>query len=309
PLPPPFSPGPRNPFGVPDVSDPYGEDVRRFAAGTQLRGDPADPNASAWAKQAPDGKHGSLDGTWSGRWSQGTGTARIRESGERLYVLYTDLTGSLAGRSWLLEAVREGPNRLVGRWVQVGTPHDTGPYVGLIVNDERIDGTWSGGTRWDFRRALGTSLHSPGGLRNPFGVPDVLDPYGADVRSFAARIRLLGGSSDQNASQWAERAPDGKRGSLDGTWSGRWTHGNGKAQVREANGRLYVLYTDSTGRMAGRTWLLEAIREGGNRLVGRWVQLANPSDTGPFVGIIVDDERIDGTWGGGARWDFRRQLR
>ena len=56
--------------------------------------------------------------------------------------------------TWLLEAVKEGKDRLVGRWVQVGNANDTGPFVGLIVNGERIDGTWSEDRRWDFRRKL-----------------------------------------------------------------------------------------------------------------------------------------------------------
>lgn len=62
--------------------------------------------------------------------------------------------------------------------------------------------------------------------------------------------------------------------------------------------------------MTGSTWLLEAAMEPGGRLVGRWVQVGNPRDTGPFIGLIVDEERIDGVWdwSGRSRWDFRRKL-
>jgi len=76
--------------------------------------------------------------------------------GDRLFVLYTDHSGSMAGRSWLLEAKIVLGGRLIGSWVQVGNPNDTGPFVGRIVGDERIDGVWSwdGRERWDFRRRL-----------------------------------------------------------------------------------------------------------------------------------------------------------
>ena len=84
-------------------------------------------------------------------------------------------------------------------------------------------------------------------------------------------------------------------------------HWDGQGQGGQ--GSVRWLYTDDEGRLKGKTWLLEAVKEGKDRLVGRWVQVGNPKDTGPFVGLIVDDERIDGTWGSDARWDFRRKLK
>ncbi len=149
-----------------------------------------------------------------------------------------------------------------------------------------------------------------GGVRNPFGVEDVRDPYGDDIRRFVARARLSGGSSDRNAPQWAPRAANSASGELDGDWFSRWAVGTfGGARIQLIGDRLFALYTDDTGRMAGRTWILEAIRED-NRLVGRWVQVGNPRDTGPFFGVIVSNERIDGiwNWAGNERWDFRRRL-
>jgi hypothetical protein len=139
----------RNPFNVEDVQDPYGEDVKKYAAGVKVRGGDKDPNAEQWVKKETEGKPGSLDGDWSGRWEDGSGTAKVRVIKDRVFVLYTD-----GNATWLLEAVREGKDRLVGRWVQVGNANDTGPFVGLIVNDERIDGTWGEGNRWDFRRKI-----------------------------------------------------------------------------------------------------------------------------------------------------------
>ncbi len=145
--------------------------------------------------------------------------------------------------------------------------------------------------------------------RNPFGVADVTDPYGDDVKQFAGKVKLAGDAKDKNAEQWVKKETEGKAGSLDGEWAGRWESGTGTAKVKVVKDRFYVLYTDDEGRLKGKTWLLEAVKEGKDRLVGRWVQVGNPKDTGPFVGLIVDDERIDGTWGSDARWDFRRKLK
>ena len=145
--------------------------------------------------------------------------------------------------------------------------------------------------------------------RNPFNVPDVKDPDGQDVKQFAANVKLPGGDKDKNAEQWVKEATEGKAETLDGDWSGRWESGSGTAKIKVVKDRVYVLYTDTEGQLKGTSWLLEAVKEGKDRLVGRWVQVGNATDTGPYVGLIVGDERIDGTWGGNARWDFRRKLK
>jgi len=145
--------------------------------------------------------------------------------------------------------------------------------------------------------------------RNPFGVADVEDPYGADIKQFAASVHLPGGEQDNNAAQWVTQETTGNAGALDGEWSGRWASGAGTAQIKELRDRVYVLYTENEGRFKGVSWLVEAIKEGKDRLVGRWVRVENPKDTGPYVGLIVQDDRIDGTWGAGERWDFRRKLK
>ncbi|HEY7269985.1 MAG TPA: hypothetical protein VH951_09175 [Dehalococcoidia bacterium] len=154
--------GVRNPFGVPDVVDPVNARVERLAAQISLSGDASDPNAEQWApKPTTVGQSIGLEGDWYGRWAAGTlGMARIKVVGSRLFALYTDYSGSMSGKTWLLEAEMLGNGRLVGSWVQVGYPSDTGPFIGLIVSDERIDGIWSwdGRERWDFRRQLGTEL-------------------------------------------------------------------------------------------------------------------------------------------------------
>ncbi len=146
--------GPRNPFALPDVHDPYGGPTRAATAGIQLTGSADDTNAEMWVTTPTEGQDGSLDGIWFGRWSQGRGEATVKAVGDRLFVLYAETEGTYRGRRWLLEAVREENERLVGRWEEVGRPDNSGHYVGRIIGNERIDGTWGGNARWDFRRLI-----------------------------------------------------------------------------------------------------------------------------------------------------------
>jgi hypothetical protein len=55
---------------------------------------------------------------------------------------------------------------------------------------------------------------------------------------------------------------------------------------------------------AGRA-LIDARRSGSNQLLGRYINLSDPTITRPWVGRIVDNQRIDGCWTNG-RLDFRR---
>jgi len=148
--------------------------------------------------------------------------------------------------------------------------------------------------------------------RNPFGFPDIVAPDGPDVMQLAARIQMPGGPDDRNAPQWAEDvAASGNRDSLNGVWYSRWEAGtSGSSTVRVIGDRLDATYTNQSGRMAGKTWLLEAVIGSDNRLAGRWIQIGNSRDTGPFIGLIVSPERIDGIWSArmSDRWDFRRRL-
>ena len=70
------------------------------------------------------GKHGWTI-TAPGRWSGGSGRAKVHATKDRLFVLYTDVKDGVDGTTWLLEAVRFGKNEVRGRWVQVHyDPHD-----------------------------------------------------------------------------------------------------------------------------------------------------------------------------------------
>jgi hypothetical protein len=147
----------RNPFGVEDLVDPMNPAVQQLADKVFLRGDADDRNAPQWAPVATMRDGGDLDGEWFGRWALGTaGSARVKVIGDRLFALYSDFAGGMSGRSWLLEAQMLSNGQLIGSWIQLGEPNDRGPFVGRIVDGERIDGIWSwdGLHRWDFRRRL-----------------------------------------------------------------------------------------------------------------------------------------------------------
>ena len=147
--------------------------------------------------------------------------------------------------------------------------------------------------------------------RNPFGVPDVAAPDGADVLQLAARVQMPGGPDDRNAPQWSEGITAGNPETLNGEWYSRWEAGtSGSAKIEVIGDRLYAIYTNNSGRLAGKTWLLEAVIGPDKRLAGRWEQVGNSRDSGPFIGLIVSPERIDGIWSElmSDRWDFRRRL-
>jgi hypothetical protein len=139
-------------------------------------------------------------------------------------------------------------------------------------------------------------------MRNPFSVDDVPDPLGADVEAFAANIpKVRELELDENAVAWVAiaTAVDG----IEGAWSSRWRSEDGEwqrgvATLHRANDRTYILFKDSA------TFLIEATQRN-DRLVGRSVNVHNPKDTSPWVGVIVNKFRIDGYWAKG-RWDLRR---
>ena len=108
----------------------------------------------------------------------------------------------------------------------------------------------------------------------------------------------------------------GEQHSILGDWSSRWNGGadptisgdaadqwkQGRAEARIAGGRVYLYFEWNSGARQG---LIDAEREGSQRLVGKYINLSNPAITRPWIGRIVDDRRIDGRWTQG-RLDFRR---
>ena len=154
--------GIRNPFGVMDVPDPNDAEVERFAAGAALGGSANDHNARDWSAAEDSGSRDTIEGNWSSRWNGGAdptirgdaadkwkqGRAEARIAGERVYLLFDWDHGARKG---LIDARREGPRRLVGKYINLSNPAITRPWIGLIVDGCRIDGRWAQG-RLDFRR-------------------------------------------------------------------------------------------------------------------------------------------------------------
>lgn len=152
----------RNPFGVMDVPDPNDREVIAFAAGAILAGSGDDDNARAWTAPGDRIDDHTIEGNWSSRWNGGAdptipgdaedkwkqGRAKVQTAADRVYVLFDWDSGARMG---LIEARREGPERLVGKYINLTDPKITRPWIGLIVSNQRIDGRWSKG-RLDFRR-------------------------------------------------------------------------------------------------------------------------------------------------------------
>ncbi len=153
-----------------------------------------------------------------------------------------------------------------------------------------------------------------GAIRNPFGTNDVPDPDGSDVAAFASTTTLAGSTDDANAMSWP--AGPGSHNPIEGVWFVRWNGGadptiagdatdkwkQGVAEVRAVGDRVYLRFDWDGGQRRG---LIDARRDGEKRLVGRYVNVTDPKVARPWVGLVVDDRRIDGRWSGG-RLDFRR---
>jgi hypothetical protein len=145
----------RNPFNWPDVPNPDGPDVLNFAKENQPKGLSNDLNAPAWPASSVQ-PTSTIDGEWFSRWSPkasptnwSTGKAEVRTVGDRIYIKYEEP----GGRKHLIDAMRIDDNTLAGRYADLETPQDSTPWVGRIVNNERIDGQWGNG-RWDLRRTF-----------------------------------------------------------------------------------------------------------------------------------------------------------
>jgi hypothetical protein len=131
---------------------------------------------------------------------------------------------------------------------------------------------------------------------------------------YAATAVLPGDGADGNAAAWAAIAAPSDP--LEGTWSSRWNGGadptiagdtpdkwkQGRAEVRVAGNRVYLRFDWDNGRRHG---LIDAARDGTDRLVGKYINLTTPAITRPWVGRVIDAMRIDGCFPRG-RLDFRR---
>jgi hypothetical protein len=153
----------RNPFDVMDVPDPNDQAVMQFAGSATLDGSSDDVNAAAWGGTVGEANQpGTIEGHWSSRWNGGAdptiagdsadkwkqGQGEARMAGDRVYLYFDWDSGARKG---LIDAKREGPQRLVGKYINLTSPAITRPWIGRIVDDRRIDGRFPEG-RLDFRR-------------------------------------------------------------------------------------------------------------------------------------------------------------
>jgi hypothetical protein len=154
--------GIRNPFGVMNVPNPNDQEVLRFSASAMLDGSPEDENAKAWSRVGHRNQDDMIEGEWSSRWNGGVddtipedarekwkqGRGEVRVVGDRVYLLFDWDSGKRRG---LIDARRDGANKLVGKYINLTNQAITRPWTGFVVNNGRIDGRWPGG-RLDFRR-------------------------------------------------------------------------------------------------------------------------------------------------------------
>ena len=153
-------------------------------------------------------------------------------------------------------------------------------------------------------------------MRNPFGVMDIPDPFDTEVIAFAGMTALDGAPDDDNARNWIGAGEHTPGSTIEGPWRSRWNgaadptipgdaadkwkHGAGELKI--AHDIIYLTFDWNGGVRKG---MIEARREGDNRLVGKYINLSNPEITRPWVGLIVSNDRIDGRFPEG-RLDFRR---
>lgn len=147
---------PRNPFGYEDIDEPASFNQMEAFLKTQSLGGPEDPNAVEWVPAPSSGSTQTLNGTWFGRRSMGSGIARFQEKDGRVFIRYTEQNGADTGATWLFE-IQYQDEYLQGTAEGIkGVSGDTAWY-GRIISPERIDGITSNGERWDFRRVISES--------------------------------------------------------------------------------------------------------------------------------------------------------
>ena len=134
----------------------------RLPGRSRLNGAPGDDNAKGWTSTRERGPKATVEGPWESRWNGAAdptipgdaadhwkhGAGELKIARNTIYLTF-DWNGGV--RKGMIEARREGDNRLVGKYIDLSTPEITRPWVGLIVSNDRIDGRFPEG-RLDFRR-------------------------------------------------------------------------------------------------------------------------------------------------------------
>lgn len=115
-----------------------------------------DPNKENWANMKGLRDYDSIEGFWGSRWREETvhtdsrwhvGTAHIQFYRDWVNIRTEDDTNRYVIRCRVVEN-----NKLIGRYMNCLFSEDNLPWVGIIVNNRRIDGFWNTHFRWDFRR-------------------------------------------------------------------------------------------------------------------------------------------------------------
>src|ERR1700732_5026630 len=100
------------------------------------RGGPRRPPPGRWVPSAASGRAAGRAGAAGTEWI--AAPAPVKKVGDRVYILYKDRTNT-----YLIDAKLRGKSRLVGRYLNQGDENDSTPWVGRIVDNERIDGEWT----------------------------------------------------------------------------------------------------------------------------------------------------------------------
>jgi len=147
------------PLGIDTL--PIADNAMVLNATIQSEPDAEDPNASDWCTTGNDADYHSFDGLWKSRWKISSpssvrrnegwheGTATLKTGGQWVFIEYQDPTST-----YFIRARRIGSDRLVGRYMNGEVDEDTTSWVGIIVDNRRIDGYWFSPDhgRWDFKR-------------------------------------------------------------------------------------------------------------------------------------------------------------
>ena len=122
-----------------------------------------------------------------------------------------------------------------------------------------------------------------------------------DLNNFAKSIHLDGGPADENGADWfTKNRRIVNKSTLDGVWASRW-NGTGTrlrnwrtgVAVLVVRGKfLTAVYEDNDA--AGNPYLIVARQNSSGIFVGHYANFRKPSDSTPWVGVVVDKSRIDG---------------
>jgi hypothetical protein len=123
------------------------------------------------------------------------------------------------------------------------------------------------------------------GIRNPFGVMECPVPMtkrcpnSPPARSSVDPLKIRN-QGDVIEGDWSSRWNGGVDDTIPGDAKDKWKQGRG--EVRVVGDRVYLLFDWDHGK---RTGLIDARREGANRLFGKYINLTNSAITALGLGL------------------------